>query len=64
MGDKGIMAKGSERRTTRLSVRVPESLKIALEREAERDQRTLADVVNIMLTEGLAKRRRKGSKRG
>lgn len=61
------MTKGTERRTTRLSVRVPESLKVALEREAERDRRTLADVVIILLEDALAKRAtrtKKGARRG
>jgi predicted HicB family RNase H-like nuclease len=58
------MTKGTERRTTRLSVRVPESLKAALELEAERDRRTLADVVIIMLEGALARRATKGARRG
>ena len=64
MGDNGAMPKGPEGRTARLSVRVPESLKLALEQEAVRDRRTLADVVIIMLTDGLAKDTKKGGRRG
>ncbi|HTR51103.1 MAG TPA: hypothetical protein VMJ10_10385 [Kofleriaceae bacterium] len=37
--------KGTTTRDTRLSVRVPIALKRAIEREAVRDQRTVADVV-------------------
>jgi hypothetical protein len=63
MGDITIMPKGTELRSTRLSVRVPESLKAALEREAARDRRTLADLTIILLTDALAKRT-KGARRG
>lgn len=55
MGDNGVAPKEPKGRTARLSLRVPDSLKLALEREA-RDRRTLADVVIILLTDGLAKR--------
>jgi hypothetical protein len=41
--------KGIATRDTRLSVRVPHVLKQAIEREAERDRRTVADVVIIAL---------------
>lgn len=64
MGDNGVMPKGSERRTARLSVRVPESLKLALEREAERDRRTVADLLIIILERGLSARTKKGGHRG
>lgn len=64
MGDTFSMTKGTERRTTRLSVRVPEALKAALEREAVRDRRTLADVVIFMLEDALAKRAKKTKKGG
>ena len=43
------MRKGTELRETRLSVRVPLALKQAIEREAERDRRTVADVVIMTL---------------
>lgn len=46
MGDISIVnRKGSATRGTRLSIRVPVALKRALERNAEREQRTVADVV-------------------
>ena len=64
MGDIGAMAKDIERRTARLSVRIPASLKVALEREALRDRRTLADVVIIMLSDTLSQRSKKGARRG
>lgn len=58
------MPKGTERRTERLSIRVPLSLKEALEREAARDRRTSADLAIILLTDGLKARSRKGAGRG
>lgn len=64
MGDSMNMTKGTEKRTTRLSVRVPESLKSTLQREAERERRTLADLVIILLEQGLAKRSGKRGSRG
>jgi hypothetical protein len=64
MGDNQNVTKGTEKRTTRLSVRVPESLKSTLEREAERERRTLADLVIILLEQGLAKRSGKRGPRG
>jgi hypothetical protein len=64
MGDNGCVTKGTAKRTTRLSVRVPESLKSALEREAVRERRTVADLVIILLEQGLAKRTGKRGPRG
>jgi hypothetical protein len=58
------MGKSAERRTTRLSVRVPASLKAALKHEAQRDRRTIADVVIIMLEQALSARVKKGGRRG
>jgi hypothetical protein len=63
MGDNDKMRKGTELRETRLSVRVPLSLKQAIELEAERDRRSVADVV-IMTLEARFLRRstRRGDK--
>lgn len=49
MDDNEAMRKGTELRDTRLSLRVPLTLKQAIEREAERDRRTVADVVIMTL---------------
>lgn len=64
MGDNGAVPKEAEGRQARLSVRVPESLKLELEREAARDRRTVADVVIILLTDALAARTKKERGRG
>lgn len=49
MGDNRDMRKGAELRETRLSVRVPLALKRAIVLEAQRDRRTVADVVIFAL---------------
>jgi hypothetical protein len=64
MGDIWDMnRKGTTTRDTRLSVRVPHTLKEAIERCAERDRRTVADVVIITLESRFMPRAaRKGGK--
>jgi hypothetical protein len=64
MGDNDRMRKGVTTRDTRLSVRVPTALKAAIEREAERDQRTVADVVIIALEAAFLRRSRSSSRKG
>lgn len=50
------MPKGPERRDERITIRIPSSLREALDREAEAQRRSVADVVTIILTDALAKR--------
>jgi hypothetical protein len=50
-------------RTSRVNVRVPQHLRDALDREAERERRNLADIVNILLEDAIAARR-KAARRG
>lgn len=48
----GVMyRKGAETRDTRLSLRIPGTLKQAITRYAKEDRRTVADVVILMLEE-------------
>lgn len=47
--------KGPVIRDARLSIRVPRALKRTLERRAEKDRRTLADTVILMLLEASAR---------
>jgi len=62
MGDNGAMRKGTARREERLSVRVTRSLKRAIEREAERERRSVADVVVFALEDRFLSTARKGGK--
>ena len=61
MADNDDMAK-EDVRDARITVRIPSALKNALEREAERDRRSIADVLIFILEERFAKRTRKGAK--
>jgi polysaccharide pyruvyl transferase WcaK-like protein len=51
-----VNRKGTDLRDTRLTLRVPQSLKAAIEREARRDRRTVADVVIMTLEARFAPR--------
>lgn len=50
--------KGADTRDARLSLRVPRSLKAAVERHAAKDRRTVADTVILMLEEATQRPRR------
>ena len=52
------MVKGAERRDARITVRIPSSLLEAIEREAEEQRRSVADVVMLILSDALTKRRK------
>lgn len=58
------MVKGSEIRDEKISIRLPASLLVAIQREAERDRRSVADVIVFTLEARFAKRARtrKGAK--
>lgn len=56
------MAKGTERRDARLTIRIPQSVKAELEREAERERRSVSDMIIIFVTDALASRKRKGGR--
>ena len=62
MSDNVPMAKGTERRDARLTIRIPLSVKAELEREAERERRTVSDMIIIFVTDALAIRTRKGGR--
>lgn len=50
------MARGVERRDSKLTIRIPGTVKAALEREAERERRSVSDIVIMFVTDALAKR--------
>jgi hypothetical protein len=50
------MPKGPERRTERITLRLPESLREALEREAERERRSVSDLIVILLSDAISKK--------
>lgn len=50
------MVKGPEKRDARITVRIPTSLKDALEREARRQRRSIADVLYMIVSDALTKR--------
>lgn len=52
--------KGLERRDSKITIRLPQSLRDALEREAARERRTVSDVMILLLTDAMAKRSPKG----
>jgi len=54
-----MAARLTETRDARITVRIPQSLRDAIEREAVRDRRSFADMTVILLTDALAKRVRK-----
>lgn len=54
------MVKGLERRDSKITIRLPQSLRDALEREAARERRTVSDVMILLLTDAMAKRSPKG----
>lgn len=58
----GAMPKETSIRDTRLSVRIPARLKEAIERAAERERRSVADLVVFALEDAFLKRTRKGGK--
>lgn len=59
MADNLKMAKGTDLRDDRITIRLPSSLRQAIQREADRDRRTLADMIVIALEARFAKRSRK-----
>ncbi|MDQ3364344.1 MAG: DNA-binding protein [Myxococcota bacterium] len=56
------MAISDDVRDERITVRIPSSLKLALEREAESERRSLGDIIVFMLEERYSKTARKGGK--
>jgi hypothetical protein len=63
MSDNRSMPKvTSELRDEKVTIRMPSSLLAAIKREAERDRRSVADVMIFALEERFAKRTRKGGK--
>jgi uncharacterized protein (DUF1778 family) len=58
----GAMPKEASVRDARLSIRIPAGLKEAIERAAERERRSVADVVVFALEDAFLKRARKGGK--
>ena len=57
MFDTVIMAR--DKRDERMAFRIPSKLRDAIERAAERDQRTLSDWIVLALTDAVAKKGRK-----
>lgn len=58
MSDNGGMVKSGDRRDTRITIRIPESLKVALEQRAERERRSVSDMAVLILTDALARKGR------
>jgi hypothetical protein len=54
------MARRAEKRDQQLTIRIPRRLREALDREAEADRRSAADIVVIMLEERYGRRTRGG----
>jgi uncharacterized protein (DUF1778 family) len=54
------MARRAEKRDQQLTIRIPRRLRDALDREAEADRRSVADIVVNMLEDRYAKRARAG----
>ena len=56
----GRMARVVEKRDHQLTIRLPKRLRDSLEREAEADRRSVADIVVNMIEDRYAKRARRG----
>lgn len=56
----GRMPKAADKRDHQLTIRIPKHIREALEREAEAERRSVADVVNILLEDHFAKRSKGG----
>ena len=54
------MPRRAEKRDHQLTIRIPKRLREALDREAEADRRSAADIVVIMLEERYGRRTRGG----
>lgn len=53
MSDNVRLAKGTERRDERITIRVPASIRVALEREAVGQRRSVSDLILIYIEQGL-----------
>ena len=67
MSDTCRMTKGTEIRDERITIRIPKSLRTALDKEAAAQMRTVSDVIILCLIKSLgvkpkAKRARKGGR--
>ncbi len=54
------MPRVTEPKDARITVRIPQGLRAAIEREATKERRSVADMTVMLLTDALAKRTRKG----
>lgn len=59
MSDTVRMGAGREKRDERMTFRVPSALRVAIERAAERDRRSVSDWIVLTLTDAVAKKRSK-----
>lgn len=63
MSDSRLMPKGPELRDERITIRVPASVRKAIEREAELQMRSVSDVIILAVSDALGlKRKRKGGR--
>ncbi len=53
MSDNVRMAKGTDRRDERITIRVPAAVRVVLEREAAAQRRSLSDLILIFIEQGL-----------
>ena len=53
MSDISYMAKGTDRRDERITIRVPAAVRVALERVAAAQRRSVSDLILIYIERGL-----------